>query len=64
MAEEKKYQLAKGVNCCLSRKGVIEDHEPRPASEWGDDDEVIEKVKDGFLVEAKQMAVKKEPVKV
>lgn len=61
MTDEKKYKLKDGVISCPSKVGMIEDHEPRPANEWGDEDEVLERVKDGYLVEVKSK--KPEPAK-
>lgn len=53
MIEGRKYKLAPGVLCCHSKKGIIEDREPRLESDW-EEDEAEQKVKEGFLVKVKE----------
>jgi hypothetical protein len=56
---ERKYKLAPGVLCCPSKKGMIEDGEPRPETDW-EEDEAEERVREGYLVRVKD----KQPEKV
>lgn len=57
MSEEKKYQLKKGVLCCNSKHGIIEDQEIYPESQWPEGEADL-LVKEGYLIRIKEQKLK------